>query len=298
MNTRTPFFDAPKMGIMAIIVVFVMIIVAILSRMSYSTSLVTDVVAFTSIISLVSLISIYVYFHFNHNRWQPRAIFLTGFIITIISLLLCSLYGSWYHGYYGIGTFLSYLRFYSPKALGIGILITTVVYFWLRIKHQDKELLTKEEDIQRYLTVVQAEKLPKNREVSPPNSEKTEKINQLLFDLQHLFETEKIYREQGLNLKEVAERLNTNRTYLSEIINQHHKKTFIEFVNTYRIEEVSAILKEQEEEGSEYANYTIQAIAEMVGFNSSSAFYTAFRQVVGATPIEYKKILKQEKESD
>ena len=298
MSTHTPFFDAPKMGIMAIIIFFVVIIVTMLSRLSVSESLLTDVVAFTTIVSLVSLIGIYVFFHFNKNRWRPRWIVLTGFVITTVSWVLCALYGHWYHGHVISGGFLGYLRFYSVKAYGAGALITLMVYLWLKIEHQDKELLTKEKDIQKYLTIVQTEKLPKNREISLLNLEKSEKTSQLLLDLQHLFETEKIYREQGLNLKEVAERLNTNRTYLSEIINQHHKKTFIEFVNTYRIEEVSAILKEQEKEGSEYANYTIQAIAEMVGFNSSSAFYTAFRQIVGATPVEYKKILKQENESD
>jgi AraC-like DNA-binding protein len=53
------------------------------------------------------------------------------------------------------------------------------------------------------------------------------------------------------------------------------------------------MLKESHE-GGKYANYTIQAIAEEVGFNNRSSFYTAFREIIGVTPMEYMKILNKQ----
>jgi len=121
-------------------------------------------------------------------------------------------------------------------------------------------------------------------------------LTKLVSDLQLLFETEKIYRQPGLSVDDVVQKLQTNSKYLSNAINQHCQKNFTEFVNTYRVEEAIEILKEQHE-GGEYAHYTIQAIAESVGFNGRTAFYAAFKKVVGLTPTEYMGVINQQKEA-
>ena len=125
-----------------------------------------------------------------------------------------------------------------------------------------------------------------------------EKSEKLLARLRHLLEVEKIYRQTGLTSNDVCRMLGTNRTYLSKIINSIHQKSFQELINSHRIEEVKELFKTQQNEDSEYADYTMQAVAEMVGFNGTSAFYTAFKQVVGITPTEYKRIIEQAKSSE
>ena len=114
----------------------------------------------------------------------------------------------------------------------------------------------------------------------------------LLYKLQELFEVEKIYRRKGLTNQDVCEKLGTNRTYLTKIINDNYRKGFVEYLNGYRVQEAKELLKAQNE-GGEYANYTIQAISEMVGFVSISAFYGAFKLIVGVTPAEYKRVVSK-----
>jgi AraC-like DNA-binding protein len=110
--------------------------------------------------------------------------------------------------------------------------------------------------------------------------------------LQRLFEVEKIYRKLRLSVDDVAKELGTNSDRISKMLNQEYQKPFSDFVNAYRIAEAREILKGQER-GGEYAHYTIQAVAQVVGFRSASAFYSAFRQEVGVTPTEYKDAIRR-----
>ena len=119
-----------------------------------------------------------------------------------------------------------------------------------------------------------------------PELEKTDAVEKLASDIQQLFETEKVYRQQGLNVDEIAKRLQTSSRQVSSAINQHYNKNFVEYVNTFRVEEAIEMLKQQGE-GGKYAHITIQAIGEEVGFNHKSPFYAAFKRVVGVTPSEY-----------
>jgi AraC-like DNA-binding protein len=59
---------------------------------------------------------------------------------------------------------------------------------------------------------------------------------------------------------------------------------FVTFINSYRIEEAKIILL-----SNKHSNYTIEAISEIVGFNSKSAFNNAFKNRVGVTPSDYIK---------
>ena len=124
-------------------------------------------------------------------------------------------------------------------------------------------------------------------------------MKKLSDDLLHQFDTEKIYRHPQLKVDDVAQKIGTNSQRLSILLNKKYKISFNDFVNYYRIDEAKEVLRNQDE-GGEYVHYTIQAIAEMVGFRSSSSFYSAFRQAVGVTPTEYKEAVRRMKtpESD
>ena len=130
------------------------------------------------------------------------------------------------------------------------------------------------------------------RKKDKTTKQSSDAIDKLLNKLKHLLEVEKIYHQPGLTINAAAEMLGTNRTYLSEAIVRDGQKSFTDYLNSYRIEEAREMIKEQEKSGK-YANYTIEAIAEMVGFNARSTFYAAFKQTVGVTPNEYKKIISQ-----
>ena len=94
-----------------------------------------------------------------------------------------------------------------------------------------------------------------------------------------------------VNIVDVANKLGSNRTYLSRVINLYHQKKISDYVNYYRIEEAKEMLKAQN--GGKYNNYTNEYIAEKVGFGSPAQFYRAFKHIVGITSLEYKQIVRE-----
>ena len=127
--------------------------------------------------------------------------------------------------------------------------------------------------------------------------EKIDASEKLAFDVQKLFETEQLYRQPGLIVDDVAKRLQTSCRQLSNAISRHYQRNFVEYVNTFRVEETIEILKQQHE-GGKYAHYTIEAIGKMVGFNHKSPFYSAFKRITGVSPLEYMDNIHEKKIED
>lgn len=126
---------------------------------------------------------------------------------------------------------------------------------------------------------------PARRYVTSPLTEeqKTRIHTQLLA---HMDEA-KPWQNQELALEDLAASLGVNGRYLSQVINELMQQNFFDFVNSYRIRRAQEMLL-----SATFRNYTVHAIAQECGFKSRSAFYTAFRQVTGKTPSEYKKGLE------
>lgn len=83
----------------------------------------------------------------------------------------------------------------------------------------------------------------------------------------------------------MATLLETNTTYLSNTINGYYQKKFNDFVNEHRTNYVLNRL----ESDLNFRNYTVEHIADLSGFSSTSAFYTAFKKNTGLTPSYYIK---------
>ncbi|MFK8007205.1 MAG: helix-turn-helix domain-containing protein [Saprospiraceae bacterium] len=99
-------------------------------------------------------------------------------------------------------------------------------------------------------------------------------------------ELNKPYLETELTLAQLSEQINIPSHYLSQVINEKLKCNFLDFINGYRIEEAKEKLAD-----IKFNHYTIVAVAFESGFNSKSAFYSAFKKQVGATPSSYRKSL-------
>jgi AraC-like DNA-binding protein len=95
----------------------------------------------------------------------------------------------------------------------------------------------------------------------------------------------KIYRNPRVTINDVANAVGTNRTYLSAYLNSVLHTTFYDYINGYRIEYISKdLLKEDELPGK-----TMDEIAELSGFNSTTTFRRAFQKKTGITPMAYRK---------
>ncbi len=102
-------------------------------------------------------------------------------------------------------------------------------------------------------------------------------------ELCRLLEEDKIYRNPELSLHTAAEKLNISITYLSQLVNAISNYNFSDFINQYRVKDAEEKLTD-----NHFEKYTILAIGLEAGFNSKSAFYSAFKKHTGTTPSEYR----------
>jgi len=95
--------------------------------------------------------------------------------------------------------------------------------------------------------------------------------------------SEKPFLDSELTLAGLAERLAVPPRQLSQAINGGLGRNFLDFVNGFRVEEAKHYLEDPQEKRS------ILDIALLAGFNSKSAFYTAFKRQTGQTPSAYRQ---------
>lgn len=105
--------------------------------------------------------------------------------------------------------------------------------------------------------------------------------------LKHLMVVEKVYSDADISLQSLAEKLSISPHQLSQLVNEGLNRSFSDFINYYRIEEVKRVLQ------SPIANETITSLAHEVGFNSMTAFYNAFKKNTHMTPSQYKEKMKK-----
>ena len=101
--------------------------------------------------------------------------------------------------------------------------------------------------------------------------------------LQHMA-VEKSFLNNKLPLSQLAEQLGISANYLSQVINEQFEKNFFDFINGLRVEEAKRLLSDPKR-----ADISVLTIALDSGFNSKSAFYTAFNKHVGVTPSQFRK---------
>lgn len=90
----------------------------------------------------------------------------------------------------------------------------------------------------------------------------------------------------NFSLSRLADLVGSNRSYVSQVINDSFQKTFNDYVTPYRIHLACKRLTDR----VNYGNFTMKAIAESVGFKSYTAFVNAFKKITGITPSIYQKI--------
>jgi ligand-binding sensor domain-containing protein/AraC-like DNA-binding protein len=107
--------------------------------------------------------------------------------------------------------------------------------------------------------------------------------------LGHLMEVEKVYCLADVSLQALAEKLSVSPHLLSRVLNEKLNRNFWDFINSYRIEEAKRILQSP---GG--AQRKIVAVAFDVGFNTTVAFYNAFKKYTDMTPSRFKKKIQRE----
>jgi AraC-like DNA-binding protein len=121
----------------------------------------------------------------------------------------------------------------------------------------------------------------------------TEDRFELWTELLHVLEDDKLYRDPDMNLTSFAQRLKTNRTTLSEVINYYGNRSFSNLINHYRVKEACELLC-----NPSAGHLTIEGIGINTGFKSRSAFYAAFTSEMGETPSAFRTKSQQHIKND
>ena len=103
-----------------------------------------------------------------------------------------------------------------------------------------------------------------------------------LEQLEQLMIEDKLFQNEDLKLGTLAEQLDLSAHQLSELINTNYDYSFPRYVREHRIREAKELLTNE-------PNSSVLSISMMTGFKSQSNFYTAFKEITGLSPGQFRK---------
>lgn len=123
------------------------------------------------------------------------------------------------------------------------------------------------------------------KKFTPSHSGETENLySELISQLEQLLLDEELVFNQGLTIEMLSKKLQTNRTYLSDAINSHYKMGFSKLINQIRIKAAQKMLVDPS-----FDHFSVEGIANSVGFSSISSFNSNFKKITGITPSFLRK---------
>lgn len=162
------------------------------------------------------------------------------------------------------------------------LLVLGMIYILYRRKNRMYHELVK-----RHQESLQKEKLRKPEVHEKAGVADVNKAEGLFASLEEMMRSGRIYADKDVSLEKLAEMLDTNRSYISRIVNQYAGVSFSNYVNSYRMEEAVAVL-------SDPANdIPLKALSDNLGYNSISSFYRSFQKETGVPPSKYREEVKK-----
>lgn len=104
----------------------------------------------------------------------------------------------------------------------------------------------------------------------------------IIKQLKKVMHEDKIYLNPKLTIYKLSNTLGIHQRDLSQIINQHFKLSFREYINNHRVGEVKSKLN-----NTKFSHISILGIALESGFNSEASFYRIFKKHTGLSPKEF-----------
>ena len=172
----------------------------------------------------------------------------------------------------------------SLLVLSLFFVVLFVILYWKQ-KKQRKILHDKFERLMQN----QAQQLDNAYEVVNSETLNTiafsdEVVNDLLLKLES-FEKNQTYLEQNITIDFLVNLFDSNSNYVSKVINHFKQKSFSQYINDLRID----FVVEQLKTNKTWRKYTIQALANEIGFSSPDSFTRAFYKRTGIKPSYFLK---------
>ncbi|WP_289307523.1 AraC family transcriptional regulator, partial [uncultured Phocaeicola sp.] len=97
----------------------------------------------------------------------------------------------------------------------------------------------------------------------------------------YYLEVRQVFLDPEISLKKLSGMIETNQTYLSNVVNRYFGCHLKDLLNKYRVEYAKELLRSD--------IYTLEELPRRCGFLSRSTFYAAFKKVAGVSPKRYMK---------
>lgn len=177
-------------------------------------------------------------------------------------------------------------RLQSYFMWGVVVILLIILLAVIVIWRKNRQLHATNRNLyENYRRLLDAESPQNDKKYSHSNLNDSRRED-LVERIKEVFEQPVYICSQDFSSKELAKLVDSNTTYVSQIINENFGTTFSTLLGNYRVREACRRINEK---GSNL-NLTIEAIANSVGFKSRTAFLNAFKREVGLTPSEYLKM--------
>lgn len=100
-----------------------------------------------------------------------------------------------------------------------------------------------------------------------------------------LMEEELFFKQRDLQISDVALRVGSNRTYVSNYLNRELNLSFSDYINKYRIDYAKSLMSIKNNP------LTILEVSEQSGFANEVSFYRNFKKFTGTSPKKWHKQL-------
>ena len=164
---------------------------------------------------------------------------------------------------------------YRIWALVSGLLLSFILGWALLGRGRSRRPMFSRERIRSEFRALQ-EKETEIRKVRTPS----QSAEDLYFRAVDMMRSKRLFLLYEFTLYDMAQRLFTNRLYLSRTINTMSGRGFRSFVNFFRIQYSIRLFKKT-------PTMKVHALAELSGFHSQVTYTTAFKLEMGMTPGEY-----------
>lgn len=166
------------------------------------------------------------------------------------------------------------------------------VFYSFKVKKQKKlvevrfkELMSNSNNEQNSTKI----NLQKANEIKEKELDLPDEITKPILHKLFSFEKDNGFLNGKIKQIDLAKKLDTNSAYLSKIINHFYNKNFSQYLNDLRIDYTVEKLKNS----NDFKKYTIEAIAEEVGFSNTQSFSKAFYTKTGLKPSIFIRKLKE-----
>lgn len=216
-------------------------------------------------------------------RYLPAFLYHKG-NIKVLGLSVALLYMLMLFGLAKILMTRNFLLTHALASLSIPSLIALLIFFFCYIGlYSDKDTVTLEEmkkgfhidDENSHEAVVKDKSHIMSSIISVAAGDKDS--DALLARFHRIVVDQQLFLQPQLTITEVADRMGTNKTYISRLVNNSYHMPFPDLINALRVNYTQRYL-------INHHNATQAEVAKACGFTSASALNNTFKKVTGMTP--------------